>query len=82
MSRAASCARKAVATPTSSMLTKLRAGAFALALSSNASNSGIPDAARVASGPWRDGMGADALRSQLGCDVADCGFKGGFGNAP
>jgi hypothetical protein len=31
--------------------TKLRAGAFALAFSSNASNSGIPDAARVASGP-------------------------------
>ena len=30
---------------------KLRAGAFPLALSSNASNSGMPDAARVASGP-------------------------------
>ena len=51
MSRAASWARKAVATPTSSMLTRLRAGALALALSSNASNSGIPEAARVASGP-------------------------------
>src|SRR6516165_6362855 len=51
MRRAASCARKAVATPTSSMLTRLRAGAFAFALSSSASNSGIPEAARVASGP-------------------------------
>ena len=29
----------------------LRAGAFVLALSSSASNSGIPEAARVASGP-------------------------------
>src|SRR5205809_612476 len=39
------------AAATSSMLTRLRAGAFAFALSSKASNSGIPDAARVASGP-------------------------------
>ena len=34
-----SWAKKAVATPTSSMLTRLRAGALAFALSSNASNS-------------------------------------------
>ena len=33
------------------MLTRLRAGAFDFALSSKASNSGMPDAARVASGP-------------------------------
>src|SRR6478735_3608701 len=51
MRRAASWARNAVATPTSSMLTRLRAGAFAFALSSSSSNSGIPDAACVASGP-------------------------------
>ena len=48
MSRAASCARKAVATPRSSMLTRLCAGALAFALSSSSSNSGIPE---VASGP-------------------------------
>src|SRR6516162_5385960 len=51
MSRAASWAKNAVATPTSSILTRLRAGAFAFALSSKTSNSGIPDAARVESGP-------------------------------
>ncbi len=39
MRRAASWAKRAVATPTSSMLTRLRAGALAFALSSNASNS-------------------------------------------
>jgi hypothetical protein len=33
------------------MLTKLRAGALAFAFSSNLSNSGMPEAARVASGP-------------------------------
>src|SRR5260370_10626 len=33
------------------MLTRLRVGAFDWALSSSSSNSGIPDAARVASGP-------------------------------
>jgi hypothetical protein len=51
MRRAVSCARKVVAMPTSSMLTKVRDGAFAFALSSSSSNSGIPEAARVASGP-------------------------------
>src|SRR5467141_3913951 len=37
--------------PTSSMLTRLRDGACDCALSINSSNSGMPDAARVASGP-------------------------------
>ena len=69
-----------MATPTSSMLTRLRAGAFALALSSSASNSGIPEAARVACGPER-WHGREFLWGQLGRDVAHCAFKGGFGNA-
>jgi hypothetical protein len=33
------------------MLTSLRVGAFPCAFSNNESNSGMPDAARVASGP-------------------------------
>src|SRR6476661_1392923 len=69
MRRAASWARNAVATPTSSMLTRLRAGAFAFALSSNASNSGMPDAARVASGPGEIAC-TRMPWAQLGGDVA------------
>ena len=55
-----------------------RAGAFAFALSSNASNSGIPDAARVASGP---GEIACTRRAKFRREVADRTFKRGFGNA-
>src|SRR5215207_5105506 len=51
ISFAPSSARKAVAAPTSSILTRLRLGAVDCALSINLSNSGIPEAARVASGP-------------------------------
>ena len=51
MSRALSRARKAVAIPTSSMLTRLRVGALDCALSKSSSNSGMPEAARVFSGP-------------------------------
>src|SRR5881392_3721796 len=81
MRRAASCARKAVAMPISSMLTKLRAGAFALALSSSSSNSGIPDAARVASGPGEMACHADALGSKLRCNITHRALKRRFGNA-
>ena len=38
------------------MLTRLRAGAFAFALSSSASNSGMPDAARVLPAPAGGGL--------------------------
>ena len=41
----------AVAIPVAAIVLWLRAGAFAFALSSSASNSGMPEAARVASGP-------------------------------
>jgi hypothetical protein len=47
----ASSARNAVAAPTSTIEISWRAGAFLCAVSSNSSNSGMPDAARVASGP-------------------------------
>src|SRR4029077_7013333 len=74
------------------MLTRLRAGALPLALSSNSSNSGIPDAARVASGPGeiactRMPFGprpaarratANALRPGLGRDVAHGCLQGGL----
>src|SRR5213078_842819 len=52
MRRAASCARNAVAIPTSSMLTRLRAGAFAFALSRSSSNSGMPEAAPRPVAQW------------------------------
>lgn len=75
-----SCARNAVAMPTSSMLTRLRAGAFAFALSSSSSNSGIPDAACVASGPG-DRVHADALRAELSRYIADRALKRCLGHA-
>lgn len=43
--------RKATATPTSSIDTRLRAGAFACAFVMSSSKSVMPDAARVFSGP-------------------------------
>src|SRR5215471_12928123 len=69
MRRVASYARSAVATPTSSMLTRLSVAAFAVALSSSSSNSGMPEAARVASRPG-DGAHADALGAELGRQIA------------
>jgi hypothetical protein len=51
ISFAPSSARKAVAAPTSSMLTRLRVSAVVCALSIISSNSGMPEAARFASGP-------------------------------
>src|SRR5438132_76452 len=51
ISFAPSSARKAVALPTSSMLTRLRVGACDCALSISSSNSGMPEAARVTSSP-------------------------------
>src|ERR1700747_431592 len=81
MRRAASCAKKAVATPTSSMLTRLPAGAFAFALSSSASNSGIPEAARVASGPGEMACTRDALRAQRGGHIANRALQRRLGDA-
>src|SRR6516164_6182480 len=49
------------------MLTRLRAGAFALAFSSSLSNSGMPDAARVARGPGEMAR----TRMPLGSSSAD-----------
>ena len=81
MSRATSWARKAVAAPTSSMLTRLLAGALAFALSSSLSNSGMPDAARVASGPGEMAW----TRMPFGPSSADTylhrAFQRGLGNA-
>ena len=70
-----------MATPTSSTLTRLRAGAFAFALSSRVSNSGMPEAARVASGARRDRVYADAFGSKLGGKVAHGALERGLGNA-
>src|SRR5262249_15159654 len=81
MRRAASWARKAVATPTSSMLTRLRAGAFALALSSSASNSGMPEAARVASGPGEMACTRMPFGPSSAADIADRAFERRLGDA-
>jgi len=53
--------------PTSSMLTRLRAGALVLAFSSNSSNSGIPEAARVIEVDAKGGprFGAQFSRTSL-----------------
>jgi hypothetical protein len=41
----------------------------------SSSKSVMPDAALVLSGPWRDGMHPDALRAQLGSEIAGCRFQ-------
>src|SRR5213596_2217289 len=74
MSLAPSRARNAVALPTSSMLTRLRDGAFDCALSISSSNSGIPDAARVER-TGRDRVNTYALRAQFRGNVANGCFK-------
>ena len=59
-----------MAAPTSSIETRLRAGALACALSSSSSNSAMPEAARVFSGPGEMACTRMPLGPELGRQVA------------
>jgi hypothetical protein len=63
------------------MLTKLRAGALAFAFSSNLSKSGMPEAARVASGPGENRVHANAPWTKRGGHVSHRTLQRSFRNS-